>query len=88
MESLMDDEARKVSEMSEAELEARHAAAQPAQVRKREDFSQRMHRVMEATVERSEEAKPAFVLHVTMQQSTLTAANMAALTPVTVEQKG
>jgi len=49
----MDEEARKVSEMSPAELEARHAASEPAQIRKREDFSQRMH-VMEETIARSE----------------------------------
>jgi broad specificity phosphatase PhoE len=88
MEDLMDEEAEKVSEMTDAELEARHAAGRPAQVRKREDFSQRMHRVMEETIARSENDEPAFVLHVTMRQSTLRAQDMAVFTPVTEAHRG
>ena len=54
MENLMDDEARTTSEMTDAELEARWAAGEPAQVRKRKEFSPRMHRVMDETLARGE----------------------------------
>jgi hypothetical protein len=53
MEGVMDEEAKKVSEMSDEDLEARWAAGTPAKVRR--DFVQTMHRVAEATVERSED---------------------------------
>jgi hypothetical protein len=58
MENLMDDELRGALEMTKEELLARRAAGAPAEVRKREDFSQRMLRVMQETVDRPE-AEPA-----------------------------
>jgi hypothetical protein len=54
VEGLMDDEAKKISEMADAELEARWAAGEPAPIRKREDFAQRMFRVVQQTAEKSE----------------------------------
>jgi hypothetical protein len=57
MENLMDDEARKISEMSAAELEARWAAAEPAKVSRkpRTDVNTTAGRVVGSVIDRTEE---------------------------------
>jgi hypothetical protein len=61
LEDLMDDEEREVLEMTKDELLARAAKGTPVEgarskpkTRNREDFAQRMHRVVGETIERSE----------------------------------
>jgi hypothetical protein len=79
MEDLMDDELQEAMDMTKEELLARRDAGQPAQVRKREDFSQRMHRVVAEAAERSER-EDELVLYVSVAQGLGNRANTAPVT--------
>jgi hypothetical protein len=74
----MDQEEREAMEMTKDELLARAAKTRPADVvRNREDFAQRMHRVVGVTIERSEREDPI---------ETVFVPNFFRVTPATLQE--